>query len=349
MEYGSEYDILANRDFLSAADCGFVSDDWQLYRSGRDAMKAFARIAGRKKVLLPALCCESMILPFEKNGYSVEFYKLRRDLSGDEADVLEKLSEDSVLLYIRYFGLPAFSDAFLQSLKQQKEGLLVVEDRTHDILLRRVEEGFKPDAVLSSLRKWAALPDGGMLQTGLGRCEAVEDSRFALLRHEAMEQKSRYLESWEPQLKRDFLERLNTASDILDESGEAVKMGAGEEKLLRSIDFEKLLKRRQENALLLRELLMPLEKAGKLRFLTDKPENSTLYFPIFLEKRREVQLAMAARDIYCPVIWPTPEGAEGVCTNCEYVTEHMLAIPCDQRYSSDDMRFIAENLADILN
>lgn len=348
MEYGSEYDFLANTEFLSESDMGFVKPDWQLYRSGRDAMKALARIAGRKKVLLPALCCESMILPFEKNGYRVEFYRLREELCADEQDVLEKLEPGCVLLYMRYFGIPAFSDVFLMSLRDRGEGILIVEDRTHDILLPRAEEGFVPDAMLSSLRKWAALPDGGMLTTGLGSCEAVDDRRFANIRLEAMKKKSRYLESWEPELKKEFLSELNAASDILDESGEPVLMGAGEEKLLRSIDFEKLLRRRQENALLLRELLMPLESAGKLKFLSPSPEKSTLYFPIMLEQRREVQLAMAKRDIYCPVIWPMPEEAEGICPVCTYMTEHMLAIPCDQRYSEEDMRFIAAALTEIL-
>ena len=349
MEYGSEYDFLANTEFLTDEDMGFVKPDWQLYRSGRDAMKALARIAGRKKVLLPALCCESMILPFEKNSYKVEFYKLREELCADEEDVLKKLEPGCILLYIRYFGIPAFSDAFLQSVRARGEDILIVEDRTHDILIPREDEGFVPDAMLSSLRKWAALPDGGMLQTGLGRCEAVDDRRFADIRLGAMQKKSRYLQCWEPELKKEFLSELGCAADILDESGEPALMGAGEEKLLRGIDFAKLLRCRQENALLLRELLRPLAEAGKLSFLSEHPENSTLYFPIMLKERRPVQLAMAQRDIYCPVIWPLPEEAEGVCPVCEYVTEHMLAIPCDQRYNAEDMHFIADTLSEILN
>ena len=349
MEYGSEYDILANAEFLSDEAPEFVQPDWQLYRSGRDAMKALARIAGRKKVLLPALCCESMILPFEKNGYKVEFYKLREELCADEADVLQKLEPGCILLYIRYFGIPAFTDEFLQSVRDRGEDILLVEDRTHDILVQRGEEGFRPDAMLSSLRKWAALPDGGMLRTGLGSCEAVDDRRFANIRLDAMKKKSAYLESWEPELKKEFLAELSEAADILDESGEPALMGEQEEKLLRGIDFVKLLRRRQENVLLLKALLLPLHEAGKLRFLSDCPENSTLYFPIMLENRRDVQLAMAKNDIYCPVIWPLPEQAEGVCPVCEYVTGHMLAIPCDQRYSAEDMHFIAETLSNILN
>jgi len=349
MEYGSEYDFLANQAYLRDYDTGFVKPDWQLYRSGRDAIKAFARIAGRKKVLLPALCCESMILPFEANGYTVEYYRLNMDLSGDREDVLSKLSPGCVLLYMRYFGIPVFEDSFLQQLRDRGEDILLVEDRTHDIILDRAEEGFRPDAMLSSLRKWAALPDGGMLKTELGSCDAVDDRRFADIRLGAMQKKSRYLQCWEPELKKEFLSELGCAADILDESGEPALMGKAEEKLLRSIDFKALLCRRQENALLLKELLSPLNDAGKLRFMTQNPESSTLYFPIYLEERKAVQSLMAQNDVYCPVIWPVPEPAEGICPTAEYVTGHMLAIPCDQRYDEADMRFIARTLTSILN
>ena len=348
MEYGSEYHWQANEPFLRGNDTGFVRDDWQLYRSGRDAMKAFARIAGRKKVLMPALCCESMIMPFEANGYRVEYYKLKPDLSADREDVLNKLSPGAVLLYMRYFGVPAFEDGFLQSLRDRGEDILFVEDRTHDILLDREQEGFEPDAMLSSLRKWAALPDGGMLKTHLGECQAERDGRFGAMRMAAMQKKDRYLESWQPELKQEFLKELGIASDILDESGVPVAMGVEEEKLLRRLDMKALFRRRQENALLLKELLRPLEAEGKLRFMTEQPENSTLYLPIYLEARKKVQTMMARRDIYCPVIWPMPEACEGICPTADFVTEHMLAIPCDQRYDEADMRFIAKKLSEIL-
>ena len=96
MEYGSEFDWKSNDALFSDTPQGFVQDDWQLYRSGRDAMKAIARIIGGRRVLLPALCCESMILPFAANGYDVEFYRMNPELTGDEAYVRAKLTDGNV-------------------------------------------------------------------------------------------------------------------------------------------------------------------------------------------------------------------------------------------------------------
>ncbi len=347
MEYGSEFDWRSNDALISDTPQGFVQDDWQLYRSGRDAMKAAARIIGRRRVLLPALCCESMILPFAANGYDVDFYRLNPDLTGDEAYVREKLTDGTVLLYMRYFGVRPFTDEFLLSLRESVRGITLIEDRTHDVIVPRGEGGFAPDAVLASLRKWAALPEGGMLRTGMGSCAADADARFGDTRREVMEMKVRYLETWEPGLKKKFLNKLHGAERLLDESGEPCGMSAEYEALLRRVDFTALLARRRANVARLKERLAALD-GTKLRFLSEHPEASTLYFPVYLENRGDIQRAMAQHGVYCPVIWPEPEAAHGACEVSRYVTEHMLALPCDQRYTPEDMDFIADTLIEAL-
>ena len=347
MEYGSEFDWRSNDALLSDEPQSFVQDDWQLYRSGRDAIKAIARIAGGCKVLLPALCCESMILPFSGNGYDVEFYKMNPDLTGDETDVREKLADGTVLLYMRYFGIRPFTDEFLLSLRGSGMDIVFVEDRTHDIIVPRGEKRFVPDAVLASLRKWAALPEGGMLRTDMGCCISGTDARFGDTRCEAMEMKVRYLETWKPELKKEFLDKLHGAERLLDESGVPRGMSAEYEALLRRIDFAALLAKRRANIGRLKERIAALD-GTRLRFLSVHPEESTLYFPVYLENRGEIQRAMAQRGVYCPVIWPEPETAHGVCDVSMYVTEHMLALPCDQRYTPEDMDFIADTLIEAL-
>lgn len=347
MEYGSEFDWKSNDALMSDKPQSFVQDDWQLYRSGRDAMKAIARLIGGRRVLLPALCCESMILPFSANGYDVEFYRMNPDLTGDEEDVRAKLADGTVLLYMRYFGIRPFTDEFLLSRRESGRDIILVEDRTHDVIVPRAEGGFTPDAVLASLRKWAALPEGGMLRTDMGRCSAGVDARFGDTRREVMEMKVRYLETWEPELKREFLDKLHSTERLLDESSEPCGMSAEYEALLRRVDFTKLLAKRRANAARLKERLSVLDGI-KLRFLSGHPEESTLYFPVYLENRGEVQRAMAQHGVYCPVIWPEPEAAHGVCDVSRYVTEHMLALPCDQRYTPEDMDFIADTLIEAL-
>lgn len=252
-----------------------------------------------------------------------------------------------MLLYMRYFGVRPFTDEFLLSLRESVRGITLIEDRTHDVIVPRGEERFAPDAVLASLRKWAALPEGGMLRTGMGSCAADADARFGDTRREVMEMKVRYLETWEPELKKEFLNKLHGAEHLLDESGKPCGMSEEYEALLRRVDFTALLARRRANVARLIERLAALG-GTRLRFLSGHPEESTLYFPVYLENRGEIQRAMAQRGVYCPVIWPEPEAAHGACEVSRYVTEHMLALPCDQRYTPEDMDFIAETLIEAL-
>ena len=347
MEYGSEFHRGANAPYLRETDTGFVRPDWQLMRSGRDALKALAGLAGRKRVLLPALCCESMLVPFRLAGYEIVLYRLTEELCADEADVSEKLRDGDLLLTMPYFGIRPFRDAYLQSLRESGRGIFLAEDRTQDILAARAD-GFTPDLTLASLRKWAAMPEGGMLRTASPADTGVPEPRFAALRTEAMEKKDRYLTSWDAALKQDFLAELHTAEALLDEGAEPHAMAAENASFLRRLDFAAIRAARARNLRRLTALLTPLERAGRLRFLTREPEKSGLYLPLLLDERDAVQKAMAARDIYCPVIWPEPPEAAFCCPVSRYVVGHILCLPCDQRYDEADMSFIAETLREIL-
>lgn len=336
-EYGSEHHWQSRAPYETGQG-GLEPEGWTFYRSGRDAMKQIAASHSGAKVLLPALCCESMILPFEKNGCKVEFYKLRPDLTGDGEDVLQKLGPGCILLYMTYFDVRPFDEAFLERLRVR--GVFLLEDRTQDIIVPR-REGFRPDATVASLRKWAAMPEGGLLKTELSLPEAEADSRFARLRFEAMEEKGEYLEKGIPEMKRDFLKKLHEADELLDESGKPVALSQENMRYIEKLDFEKILEQRRRNCSVLRRELEAEAEAGLLRFMGSAENTAGLYLGVLLEKRDSVQKFMAENSVYCPVIWPVPEQAVGVCENCEYIAGHMLALPCDQRYGEADMEHIA--------
>lgn len=336
-EYGSEHHWQSRTAYITGSG-GLEPEEWSFYRSGRDAMKQVAAMHRGGRVLLPALCCESMILPFEKNGCAVEFYKLKADLAGDEEDVLKKLGPGCILLYMTYFDVRPFSQAFLEKLRAL--GVFLLEDRTQDIIVRRREE-FLPDATVASLRKWAAMPEGGLLKTEAALPPAETDGRFARLRLEAMGEKGDYLELGRPEMKADFLKKLHEADELLDESGKAVAMSPENLGYIEELDFERILERRRQNCSVLRRELKEAAAAGKLSFMGSGENTSGLYLGVMLNNRDTVQKYMAERSIYCPVIWPVPDEAKGVCENCEYVAGHMLALPCDQRYGQKDMEHIA--------
>ena len=304
-----------------------------------------ARLHRGATVLLPALCCESMIRPFTLNGCPVAFYKLKPDLTGDEADVLSKAAPGTVLLYMPYFDVQPFTGDFLSRLRQS--GVILLEDRTQDIIVGR-PAAFLPDYTVASIRKWAALPEGGILKTAAVLPRVAADSRFGALRRQAMEEKGTYLENGDAELKQDFLEKFHEAEALLDESGQPVSMSMENRAYMENIDFALVLSARRRNAAVLERALEALTAAGTIRPLCKSETTAGLYYPILLENRDAVQQALARRNIYCPVIWPIPAQAQGICENSETTAAHILALPCDQRYTERDMLHIAEELKTIL-
>ena len=164
-EYGSEYDWSANQPFLLATgNDPLMLQQARKFRSGRDALKAVAMAAKDryKSVLLPALCCESMVSPFTMHGVKPVFYRLKQDYTADVDDVTEKMSENAILLYGTYFGIEPFSVETLEQIRKTWPNALLLEDRTQDLLCSR-QASFEPDVTIASARKWFAIGDGGLL------------------------------------------------------------------------------------------------------------------------------------------------------------------------------------------
>ena len=346
-EYGSEFDWQANEAFFGeTAQDRFASA--QKFRSGRDAMKAVAASVKDRytRVLLPALCCESMVSPFTMHGFKPVFYRLHPDYTADTADVQEKMTEETILIYGSYFGIDPFHEDSLATLRRRYPKALFMEDRTQDILCVRTDRKFTPDVTIASIRKWIPIPDGGLLW-GEVSVETAQNDTFATLRKDAMVKKSQYLQTGDEALKDTFRHMLGEASECLDESPVPHTMTAESGDLLEKLDFAKIYAARQENAKALMNAVTP--EKGFLQLITETPEKSTLYFPILVKDQGKVQSELAKMGIYCPVIWPVPEEALGTCSVAEYTAEHMLGVPCDQRYTPEDMTYIGQQIMRIVH
>ena len=341
-EYGSEFDWDSSSAFTEENENSHYIKSKSAYRfrSGRDALKAVALQYQKthNTVLLPVLCCESMVTPFSMNGYQVGFYKLKEDLTADEEDLTAKMTETTLLVYISYFGIVPFNDSYLKKIREMYPKAKFVEDRTHTPLFNDADEGFVPDVTVISIRKWLAIADGGLVfSTDKFQKTNSVDNRFSLLRKEAMMKKSEFLCSGDEKLKNEFRVLLGEAGDLLDASAYPYAMTEEAQEQLVKTDYVGILEQRLKNVQTLKDGLQPLVASGRMDFLTSTPEKSTLYFPVLVKNRDAVQKALAEKAVFCPVIWPVPEQAKNICANSEYVAENMLAIPCDQRYRQDDM------------
>ena len=106
--------------------------------------------------------------------------------------------------------------------------------------------------------------------------------------------------------------------------------------LLDTEDISFLKAKRREN---LQVLLKGLQGSTRLSSPIRSVEagDVPLFFPVYARDRSEVQAHLAQQEIYCPVIWPVPQGLVLQGTQAQYIYDHILCIPVDQRYTHRDM------------
>ncbi|MCR5687799.1 MAG: hypothetical protein K6G58_07260, partial [Lachnospiraceae bacterium] len=164
-------------------------------------------------------------------------------------------------------------------------------------------------------------------------------------RMDAMTEKGEYLLGHENAIKSSFL-RTNTGSeeDRYDDFKAAYSMSEISRGMALSIDAGDIAARRAVNARFLDDNLTGLKKVRKVRDLRDG--EVPLYYPVYADDRESLQTFLREHDIYAPVLWPVYDKAEGAFDeNAAYIYEHLLCLPCDQRY---DARYM-ENMVKLLS
>ena len=319
--------------------------------SGRNALLGLCRILqdSGKRVLLPAYTCATVIVPFLQEGWEVFYYDINRDLSINAESVKNMIAEllPDVFLLHSYFGFDFVRD-IRELVRFAKEHLmLVVEDLTQCLF----SEHRIPDAdyYISSLRKFLAVPDGGILvsKKTIPLMPDTASDELSEISHKAYSLKKKYFETQIPAIKDEFRALFAQCNAILASNGGLRKASDQTRQIYRKTDFDALKKTRMRNYNLLHSLL----SASKLiqPILASAADGTTpLYLPVYVfgEQRAALQKFLATKHIYCPVIWPRPSEIPSVSAEVAYIYEHILCIPIDQRYGNEEMQYIASEIYD---
>lgn len=319
--------------------------------SGREAIELAiigaenSRSDLRKVCLLPQYTCDTVIIPFQKHNWEVYFYPVDISLRISEgilADLLNYVNPGLLLMHT-YFGTDTIKGVrHLIADYQRERGLVFVEDMTQSLALLSQVQG--ADYYVGSLRKWFAIPDGGfVLGENLPQTKHFrEKSVFVEKKMLAQRLKADYLQEKGDVSKEEFLRINREAENYLYEDDSICKMSGFSYKRLQCLNRQQQLCQRRKNGIALSERL---EKCMSIRAMIEMRDQSPLYFPILTEKREKLQEFLRERDIFAPVLWPIPKEVEETMTqDVRYIFGHMLALPCDHRYSEGDMCRIGEIL-----
>ncbi len=306
--------------------------------SGRTALDLIARDLKKerdaKSIYLPAYCCDSMIAPFERQGFAVKFYDVK--VCGEKVHraVLENHGCDVILL-MDYFGFASKETAAIAQ-REKRCGTAVIVDCVQSAFSGKDAASFA-DYTVTSWRKWffscAATAEKTCGEWLIQEAEHSNEA-YISLRRTAAACKADYIENGQGE-KSGFLTTFGEAEELLD--AEFGGYGAEKESVeeLRHVDIDFVIVRRRENAdFLLRELkslpqeiIRPLyEKMGQ--------DDVPLFVPVLMKPalRQQLRRYLIEHEVYCPIHWPKKMDGADMLYNGE------LSLVCDQRYGLDDMK-----------
>lgn len=297
------------------------------FQSGRAAIRAVLECAGIERVMLPTYVCDSVIKAVVDSGAAVETYALDESLY--PKDLPRRLPERCALLYVNYFGLC-----------QKNISRLLVDMPSNRLIIDNSQALFAAHedvlATIYSPRKFVGVPDGGLLMVSpsLNPVLPAEEDKESIERMRPLLVRMAY------SAREGYADFQKIAISLKDTT--PLIMSRLTQRLMKSIPWDQVVKRRRENFLAMAKKLDVINdmhwELGEL----DVP----MCYPLILRGGEidKINAELIARNIFVPVYWQdalpriTPNSFEAALIN------ETFFLPIDQRMECTQV----EGLGDLI-
>lgn len=355
-EIGSNFwinpnEIIKNKELGSPKQFGCMGSDFVWMSTGRSAIKFVIKTIEErdslilKRVLLPSFTCHTVIEPFIEAGYQIEYYEVDESIRFNIEDICKKVNEtkSGIVLFHRYYGFNTMTGDVQFIDKMRKGGIIFIEDCTQCLYssFRKLDV----DYIVGSIRKWLGTPDGGFAVCREGQF-SEKPSRYdvSLEKAKVLASTQKYNYLFKNIGSKDiFLQYYSYAEDVLNKQNDFFTIGKISAQIQSTLDIENLIDSRRDNYKTLLKNVIYNEEVKPL-FTELSNIIVPLYFPIIVKERQQLQAKLAQNSIYAPIVWPRPECLKKVNYSAEYLYNHLLCIPIDQRYGEEEMMRIADLL-----
>jgi dTDP-4-amino-4,6-dideoxygalactose transaminase len=300
-----------------------------------------------KIALLPGYTCESVIKPFIYANYKIVFYNFHKDLTINLDDFRSKLGEynPSVIFVHGFYGQNTFLSAKPIIQLARKNGCIIIEDDTQTIFSEI--EILSADYYLGSIRKWMEIPDGAYICSSeyLPHMSSSSNSTFINLVTEAFRLKADYVKDMDVNLKLRYKKLFLDAQNLIDDDPTIYKMADSSKGILNNYDLEFMKNSRIKNFNYLLENILN-KFVGIIPVISTPVTHNIcpIYFPLFVNNRKEFQQFLSENDIYATIIWPKSDIVVGLNEETEFIYDKIIGIPCDQRYNTNNLQRIIDLL-----
>lgn len=287
--------------------------------TGRNALEYILKANNYVKIYIPYYTCEVILEPIMKLNIRYEFYSINSKL--EPVFNLNDISANEAFLYTNYFGV---KDSFVNELSRNCKNLII--DNAQSFFSSPI----KGVDSFYSARKFFGVPNGAYVYSK-NRIEAdLERDNISIdgLRH--LIKRVEY----GPEVGyKDFLryEESLTNKPIK-------KMSKLTQKILKSIDYNKVIKIRKRN---FNYLFKNLKTENEMKFELNDIQVPMIY-PFLRNNNNSLYKRLIENKVFVAKYWPNVKvWTEKDSIEC-FLAENTLALPIDHRYNIEDMARIVK-------
>ncbi len=302
-------------------------------------------------ILLPDYLCLSIIVSIEAPNVKYRFYRVNRDLSIDMEDLAGKLDEHVKGIYIiNYFGVP-YDQSTVDTLKsiRSERNITIIEDITQSLLSKgETRMGFG-DYLVGSTRKWLPMTDGGIMAARDGApCQIVplEDAYNEAAYKQLLISLMRDYYNANPEKdKHTYLVMEQRANKARYTDLSVRNMTDFSRNIMFASDLESISVRRRANY---NYLYSRLKEHPGIKISSKPMDMEEKYVPfgmfLLVENRDAFYNYLVGKGIIGEIQWVLPLEYYTPGEDAQYLSEHNLMIHCDQRYTEEEMCYVADSI-----
>lgn len=331
------------------------TDTVTFYASGREPLLALANQIGseHKVVLMPYFTCSTVSQPFQENNWKIVYYKVSRELRIDTNHV-EALYEEykpSLAVFMEYSGMDLTREELQTIGRLKQRGCVTAVDRTQNIYSEsRAQE---IDFYFGSIRKWYCIPDGAYLERNgdiplppeppkdtyndvyttlravsmftMGMLRKTKAAHYAGISYFCSKLAAIYICQQPVRLRN--MSEYSKAVYLLEQSQDS-----------------RYAQQRKDN---FRYVFHRIRSHSRVRPVCDDLNSypsAPMCVNVYADDRDALIRFLESNGISALIMWKKPYFLDMVDEETAYIFQHILSLPCDQRYSEEDMRVLCEVL-----
>ena len=288
--------------------------------SVRSALAYTINQRGYSKIYIPFYLCQCIKELISKMGIEYKYYSINNRFL---PVIVDRIKETECIFLVNFFGQLNEEDIYVIKNKGN-----VFLDNTHCFF----EKNSYGIDMANSCRKFFGLPDGGYFYTNLSMKE-YDSYDYDISFNKMIPNLGRF-EMGSRKFYKDF-----QINDSLERGIPCKKMSNLVKNILKSLDYEMIIKKRKSNFNIVNNTLK------NINLLRIKNDGGLFLYPLLVNNGKIIKQKLILNKIYVPTLWP---GVERLVDDKSFerkLYDDLVLLPIDQRYDEKDMEIILERVS----